>query len=207
MNKMSNHSLLNLKSWTVFFLFALATTPSSAYQSSTLEKTQTKEFSPVVLVTELDQNGDGVLNYPEFSAKAPKRFSIQDTDGDGGLTFEEFYKHNYDLRKKNKKKITQQRSNPRMTGTHQDKLPRNRAKRLFSQFSLIDIDNDGQLSADEIHESQFLRLDTNKNGVLEVSELSMEKKRRLTSKKRHENSKNVEMPFNRSNSFYRLRKC
>lgn len=76
-----------------------------------------------------------------------------------------------------------------MTGTHQDKLPRNRAKRLFSQFSLIDIDNDGQLSADEIHESQFLRLDTNKNGVLEVSEMSMEKKRRLTSKKRHENSK------------------
>jgi Ca2+-binding EF-hand superfamily protein len=93
MNKMSNHSLLNLKSLTIFFLFALATTPSSAYQSSTLEKTQTKEFSPVVLVTELDQNGDGVLNYPEFSAKAPKRLSMQDTDGDGGLTLEEFYKH------------------------------------------------------------------------------------------------------------------
>ena len=189
MNKISNQSLLSLKSLTVFFLLALATTSSSAYQSSTLEKTQTKEFSPVALITELDQNGDGVLNYPEFSAKAPKRFSLQDTDGDGGLTLEESYQYRHDLREKNKKKITQQRSNPRMTGTHQDKLPRNRAKMLFSQFSLIDIDDDGQLSTDEIHESQFLRLDTNKNGVLDVSELSMEKKRRLKRKKRHENSK------------------
>ena len=189
MNKISNHSLLSLKPLAVFFLLALATTPSSAYQSSTLEKTQTKESSHVALITELDQNGDGVLNYPEFSAKAPKRFSMQDTDGDGGLTLEEFYQHRYNLREKRKKKITQQRSNPRMTGTHQDKLPRNRTKMLFSQFSLIDIDNDGQLSADEIHESQFLRLDTNKNGVLDVSELSMEKKRRLKRKKRHENGK------------------
>tara|TARA_B100001063_G_C16744940_1_gene546924 strand:+ start:95 stop:682 length:588 start_codon:yes stop_codon:yes gene_type:complete len=189
MTKISNHSLLSLKSLTVFFLLALATIPSSAHQSSTLEKTQTKELSTVVMITELDQNGDGVLNYPEFSAKAPKRFSLQDTDSDGGLTLEEFYQHRYNLREKRKKKITQQRSNPRMTGTHQDKLPRNRTKMLFSQFSLIDIDNDGQLSADEIHESQFLRLDTNKNGVLDVSELSMEKKRRLKRKKRHENSK------------------
>ena len=189
MTKISNHSLLSLKSLTVFFLLALATIPSSAHQSSTLEKTQTKELSTVVMITELDQNGDGVLNYPEFSAKAPKRFSLQDTDGDGGLTLEEFYQQSDILREKSKKKITQQRSNPRMTGTHQDKLPRNRTKMLFSQFSLIDIDNDGQLSADEIHESQFLRLDTNKNGVLDVSELSMEKKRRLKRKKRHENSK------------------
>lgn len=195
MNKISNQSLLSLKSLTVFFLLALATTSSSAYQSSTLEKTQTKEFSPVALITELDQNGDGVLNYPEFSAKAPKRFSMQDTDGDGGLTLEESYQYRHDLREKNKKKITQQRSNPRMTGTHQDKLPRNRAKMLFSQFSLIDIDNDGQLNADEIHESQFLRLDKNKNGVLDVSELSMEKKRRLTRKKRHENGKTNKNDF------------
>lgn len=189
MNKISNHSLLSLKSLTVFFLLALATTPSSAYQSSTLEKTQTKELSTVFMITELDQNGDGVLNYPEFSAKAPKRFSSQDTDGDGGLTLEEVYTYNFSLRKKNKKKITQQRSNPRMKGTHQDKLPRNRTKMLFSQFSLIDIDNDGQLSTDEIHENQFLRLDTNKNGVLDMSELSVEEKRRLTRKKRHENGK------------------
>lgn len=188
MNKISNHSHLSLKSLTVFSLLALATTASSAYQSSTVEKTQIKELPPVVLIAELDQNGDGVLNYPEFSANAPKRFSMQDTDNDGGLTMEEFYSHKHKLRKKNKKKITQQKSNSRMTGSHQDKLLRNRAKMLFSQFSLIDTNNDGQLSTDEIHESRFLRLDTNKNGVLDVSEMSEEKKRKLTRKRsRHGN--------------------
>jgi EF hand len=50
-----------------------------------------------------DANGDGVISYEEFSAKAERRFKKMDANGDGQVTKEEAKNHHTAMREKYKK--------------------------------------------------------------------------------------------------------
>ena len=122
--------------WIIMIM--LATSPSSAYQINLAKKSQTKTTPHVDLITDLDQNGDGVLNYPEFSANNPRRFLLQDENGDGKLSMDEFVSNSDRVREKNKKKITKDKLQPKMTNHNKEKLRKSHRKMLVSKFSSID---------------------------------------------------------------------
>ena len=190
MKQLSYQYCISRQSLGLLFMIMLATSPSSAYQINLAKKSQTKTTPHVDLITELDQNGDGVLNYPEFSANNPRRFLLQDENGDGKLSMDEFVNNSERVREKNKKKITKDKLHPKMANHNKEKLRQSHRKMLVSKFSSIDTNGDGQLSTDELYEDRFLRLDKDKNAILTAAELSIKRKgEKLTKKNRPENGR------------------
>ena len=190
MKQLSHQYCISRQSLGLLFMIMLTTSPSSAYQINLAKKSQTKTTPHVDLITELDQNGDGVLNYPEFSANNPRRFLLQDENGDGKLSMDEFVSNSDRVREKNKKKITKDKLHPKMANHNKEKLRQSHRKMLVSKFSSIDTNGDGQLSTDELHEDRFLRLDKDKNAILNAAELSIKRKgKKLTKKNRPENGR------------------
>ena len=54
----------------------------------------------------------------------------------------------------------------------------------------LDQNGDGQMSTDELHEDRFLRLDKDKNAILNAAELSIKRKgKKLTKQNRPENGR------------------
>lgn len=97
----------------------------------------------MVLIQQLDQDGDGAVDQDEFELPDHERIGNVDADGDGYITLEEMKAHRQRL------------SDDRMA----------------QHYAMLDRDGDGFVTLDELRQQRFTALDRDGDGYLTLREL------------------------------------
>lgn len=97
----------------------------------------------MVLIQQLDQDGDGAVDQDEFQLPDHERIGSVDADGDGYVTLEEMKAHRQRL------------SDDRMA----------------QHYAMLDRDGDGVVTLDELRQQRFTALDRDGDGYLTLREL------------------------------------
>ena len=138
-------------------LLTLVTLGLTAISGSTLAQDDNQRRNPLA---DLDTDGDGNLSFSEFQAADNRRFSTTDQDGDGLLSLEEMLSARPPAPPRDRE-ISEERL---------EALKSRMEKRITRQLEEMDTDGDGQVSALEMQEYGFLRLDRDNNGLISAEE-------------------------------------
>jgi len=111
----------------------------------------------------LDSDGDGSISFEEFKASDGEHFDNADTDGDGVLSLEEFMASGP---RRGERPAGRDISDERAA-----EIEARMAERAAEQFAQIDANGDNLLSQLEMQEANFLRLDSDNDGMLTGREI------------------------------------
>lgn len=150
------HTILTTAGLTALALFAnpsLAQNPDPQGPPGASPK-----LSPKQLIRKLDQDGDGLISFEEFTlpdkSPASDRLADADADGDGNISRSE------------------------MEAQLRQHIEADTAK-AHERFETADVNGDGFVTPEEMRQVAFERIDTNEDGYLSAEELAAAHKRRL----------------------------
>ncbi len=115
----------------------------------------------------IDSDGNGSISFAEFQEHGPNPLSRIDLDNDGLISLDEFLSQRPRRGPNFEAAQNQDEAKAETREQRREKL----AARMTSQFQEMDSDGDDLLSALEIHEANFLRMDRDNNGALDANEL------------------------------------
>ena len=135
----------------------------------------------------LDSNGDGMYDIDEFSNSYSKGYNDIDIDRDGRLNDKEFYDNTYnslDVNRDGKLTNEEWTSGNRYYGDYipsnrySENQPRYLSRSEFADrfkdtdyYESYDVNKDGFITSEEMNRSTFNRLDKNRDGKLDASEI------------------------------------
>jgi len=115
----------------------------------------------------MDSDGNGTVSFNEFQENGPNLVSRADADEDGFLSLEEFMSQWPGRRGQPEASLD---DSDEASQTGQQRREKFEA-RMTARFQEMDLDGDDLLSAVEVSEANFLRMDSDNNGALDADEL------------------------------------
>lgn len=125
-------------------------------------------------LTNLDTDGDGSVNFEEFQARGAEGLSRLDSDANGVLTLDELLNARPGRGPGNRGDRQADRPEREPSEEQIARMEQRRAEmteRTTARFHEMDLDGDDVVSLEEFQESNFLRLDSDNNGLLSAKEL------------------------------------
>lgn len=125
-----------------------------------------KRLDPARMLSQFDKNDDGFIDEKEAPAQIRQRFARIDSNGDGKLSKQEL------------ENMGDARNRPRTRKTETPQPEETASKKPDGDapqdalFRLLDKDNDGKLSKEELEDAvRLLQRDKNKDGAVDLQEL------------------------------------
>ncbi|MEX0962695.1 MAG: hypothetical protein WDZ52_01455 [Pseudohongiellaceae bacterium] len=124
------------------------------------------------ILTNLDSDGDGSVNFAEFQEHRAARLDRIDSDEDGALSLDEFLSARSLLRPRGDR--NPDRPEREATEEQVARMEQRKAEmtaRATARFQAMDVDGNDIVSLNEFQEANFLELDSDNNGLLTATEL------------------------------------
>ena len=115
----------------------------------------------------MDSDGNGSISFAEFQEKGPNLLSRIDLDDDGLISLDEFLNQ----RPRRGPNFEGEKNQDEAKAETREQRREMLVARMTSQFQDMDRDGDDLLSALEINEANFLRMDRDNNVALDADEL------------------------------------
>ncbi|MCG8414579.1 MAG: hypothetical protein MI746_10220, partial [Pseudomonadales bacterium] len=109
----------------------------------------------------------GVVDFSEFQENAPDVIAQLDTDGDNGISLDEFL----DGRPSGQRRGGFGNRSADLSDEELAELQEMMLERATERFNAMDLDGNGLVSSLEMHEANFLQMDDDNDGVLSAAEL------------------------------------
>ena len=126
------------------------------------------------VLTNLDTDGDGSVNFEEFQARGAESLSRLDSDENGVLTLDELLNARPGRGPEGRGGRNADRPEREPSEEQIARMEERRAEmteRAAARFQEMDLDGDDVVSLEEFQESNFLELDNDNNGLLSAKEL------------------------------------
>jgi len=128
------------------------------------------------VLSNLDTDGDGSVNFEEFQARGAERLSRLDSDNNGVLTLDEVLNARPGRGPGNRGNERANADRPERNPSEEQiaRMQERRAEmteRAAARFQEMDLDGDDVVSLEEFEEANFLELDNDNNGLLSAEEL------------------------------------
>lgn len=128
------------------------------------------------VLTNLDADGDGSVNFEEFQARGAASLSRLDSDENGVLTLDELLNarpgrgpEGRGSERDNADRPERERSEEQIARMEERKAKM--TEQAAARFQEMDTDGNDIVSPDEFQEASFLQLDKDNNGLLSAKEL------------------------------------
>ena len=127
-------------------------------------------------LSNLDQNGDGSVNFKEFQQRGAESLGRIDSDGNGVLTVDEFLNGGHRRGPESRNRGDDNADRPQREPSEEQiaRMQERRAEMAelaIARFQEMDANGDETVSLMEFQEANFLSLDSDNNGLLSAEEL------------------------------------
>lgn len=126
------------------------------------------------VLTNLDTDGDGSVNFEEFQARGAEGLNRLDSDVNGVLTLDELLNARPGRGPANRGDRDADRPEREPSEEQAARMEERRAQmteRATARFQAMDTDGNDVVSLEEFQEANFLQLDRDNNGLLSAEEL------------------------------------